>query len=177
MAISESSTIDLILLGLIRNQSMSAYDLTKISGIFELVKISIPAIYKNVRRLKSNGYLKSSRVKSGNMPEKKIYSITKQGEKRFQELLGICASSNIDFYFDLNVPLLFVNSIDKLTGNKIIDSIQKQLQSKQKYLVEQLEKYKNLPFPITNLGDQHLKLSGMLLEWIKKFSKDFENIK
>ncbi len=174
---SDSSTIDLILLGLIKNQQVSAYDLSKMSGIFELVKISVPAIYKNVRRLKANGYLKSSTVKSGNMPEKKIYTITKQGEKRFQELLNIYSSGTINFYFDFNIPLLFVNSVDKKLGEEIIASIQSQLQSKQKYLVEQLEKYQHLPFPIGNLGKQHLELNKMLLNWIKEFRSDYKKIK
>jgi DNA-binding PadR family transcriptional regulator len=177
MAISDSSTIDLILLGLIKNQRMSAYDLSKMTGIFELVKISVPAIYKNVRRLKANGYLKSSAIKNGNMPEKKIYSITKQGEKRFQELLSVYSAGAINFYFDFNIPLLFVNSVDKKLGEEIIISLQSQLQTKQKYLAEQLEIYKNMPFPIINLGKQHLELNKMLLDWINEFRSDYKKIK
>ena len=177
MVNSDTSTIDLILLGLIQNQPMSAYDLSKMSGIYELVKISVPAIYKNVHRLREKGYLKSRKIKESNMPEKKIYSVTAKGEKRFRELLLSASSASIDFYFDFNVPLLFISSIDKKNGNKILEQISAQLQLKYKYLNEQLEKYKDMPFPIVNLGKQHLKFNKMLLEWMKEFRKDYRKIK
>lgn len=176
MVNSDVSTIDLILLGLIKNQPMSAYDLSKMSGIYELVKISVPAIYKNVHRLKSSGYLKSRREKKSSMPEKTIYALTAKGEKRFQELLLSASSASIDFYFDFNVPLLFINSVDKKTGDKIMDRIIQELQFKYRYLAEQLEKYKDMPFPVVNLGKQHLKLNKFLLEWIKDFRKDYNKL-
>lgn len=173
MVNSDVSTIDLILLGLIKNQPMSPYDMSKISGIYELVKISVPAIYRNVHRLQNSGFLKSRREKKSNMPEKTIYTITAKGEKRFQDLLLSASSVSVDFYFDFNVPLLFVNSVDKKTGIEIIERISLELQSKYRYLDEQLDKYKDMPFPIVNLGTQHLELNRLLLEWIKDFKKKY----
>ena len=176
MAKSHISSIDLILLGLIRNKPMSAYDLSKMQGVYELVKISIPAIYKNMRRLENKGYLEFSTEKPGKMPEKKVYSITKKGEQRFQELLELCASNTINFYFDFNVSLLFINSIDKIKGRKLIDLVKDNLESKHKLLKFQVEKYQNLTFSVVNLGMQHMKLSEVLLEWLTNFSEDFEKI-
>ncbi len=176
MANKDVSTIDLILLGLIRNQPMSAYDLSKMSGLYELVKISVPAIYKNVHRLKNSGYLKSRREKKSSMPEKTIYKLTSKGEIKFQELLLSASSASVNFYFDFNVPLLFVSSVDKDTGDEIINRITLELQSRYKYLIEQLEKYKDLPFPVVNLGKQHLKLNRFLLEWIRDFKKEYHKL-
>lgn len=174
MAISNLSTIDLILLGLLRNQPMSPYDLTKLSGLFELVKISTPAVYKNIRRLKAEGFLRSSSSKAGNMPEKKIYSLTKSGEKKFMELMAQSSSSAVEFYFDFNVPLLFVASVDKRYGKEIINQVQTSLREKRKYLSEQIKKYQDLPFPVVNLANQHLRLNEILLKWIKEFNEEFE---
>lgn len=176
MSKSNISSVDLILLGLIRNQPMSAYDLSKMSGIFELVKISIPAIYKNVRRLEKKGYLEYKKEKQGNMPEKKIYSVTGRGENKFRELLFLCSSSAINFFFDFSVSLLFVNSVDRESGRKIIDSVKTLLESKHNYLKGQVEMYKHMPFPIGDLGSQHVKLSETLLEWLEEFENDFQKL-
>lgn len=170
---NNKSSVDLILLGLLRNQVMSAYDLSKIQGIYELVKISVPAIYKNIKRLEVAGYLKYKLKKMGKMPGKRIYSITKKGEKRFQELLVLCSENQISFFFDFNVPLLFVNSIVKENGNKIIALVRQQLEEKHNYLLQQADKYNFLPFPILNLAIQQLKLNKMLIDWLKEFSKEY----
>lgn len=177
MAKPNISSVDLILLGLIRNQPMSAYDLSKMSGVFELVKISVPAIYKNVRRLEKGGHLVHLKDKKGNMPEKKIYSITAKGEEKFRELLFLCSSSAINFFFDFSVSLLFVNSIDRQSGEKIINSARTRLESKHEYLAGQVEKFNHMPFPIGNLGRQHLKISETLLEWLEDFGNDFQKLK
>ena len=166
------SSIDLILLGLIRNEPLSAYDLSKMVGIYELVKISIPAIYKNIRRLHKDGYLKFSIEKKSNMPEKKIYSITDTGEHRFYELLELCSKNSINYFFDFNVSLLFLGSIDKESSIKIINSVQENLTLKQASLDMQINKFQHLPFPIPSLGKQHFKLNQTLINWLKDLKKE-----
>ena len=168
------SSIDLILLGLIRNEPHSAYDLSKMLGVYELVKISIPAIYKNIKRLQKNGYLKFSIEKKSNMPEKKIYSITKSGEARFFELLELCTKNTINYFFDFNVSLLFLGSIDKGIGNKLVNSVKENLTTKQQDLNKQIEMFQHLPFPIPNLGKQHLELNRTMLGWIKELEKNYD---
>ncbi len=153
---------------------MSAYELSKIQGIYELVKISIPAIYKNVRRLEQAGYLKSAFSKEGKMPEKKIYSLTTTGKKRFQELIKLCAVNPYNFFFDFSVSLLFIQSIDKQNARKLISSIKAQFLEKQSYLEEQLRIFHYLPFPITQLASQHLEINKTLIEWLDKFSKEYD---
>ena len=170
------SSIDLILLGLLRNQSMSAYDLTKLQGIFELVKISVPAVYKNIKRLHRSGLLTSTRQKNGNMPAKMIYSLTPEGDSKFQELLGVCAAAPANFYFDFNVSLLFLNSVEPQTGHNLISSVKKQLQNKKIYLKSEIEKYRNLPFPLINLAEQQLNLCNMLLKWLEDFRREYEKL-
>lgn len=168
------SSIDLMLLGLLRNQPMSPYELSKMQGIYEMVKISVPAIYKNVRRLEEDGYLKYKTVKEGKMPEKKIYSLTKKGENRFDELLNLCASSAINFFFDFSVSLLFVDSVSRTKGNEIINMVEDSLNEKKHYLEKQLNTFKQLPFPITNMAQQQVDLTKELGKWLKKFKEDYK---
>ena len=84
------ATIDLIVLGILKKESLSAYDIQKLveyRNISKWVKISTPSIYKKVIQLEEKGYISSHCVKVGKMPEKAIYSLTKNGEKKFETLM------------------------------------------------------------------------------------------
>ena len=67
------ATIDLIVLGMLKKEPLSAYDLQKLveyRNISKWVKISTPSIYKKVIQLEEKGYISSHIEKRGKMPEK-----------------------------------------------------------------------------------------------------------
>ena len=73
------SNIDLVLLGLIKQKSQSAYDIKKnieYRNIPRWVKISEQSIYKKVLQLESKEYIVSHKEKEGNMPDKAIYTLS-----------------------------------------------------------------------------------------------------
>ena len=83
------ATIDLIVLGMLKKEALSAYDIQKLveyRNISKWVKISTPSIYKKVIQLEEKGYISSNIVKEGKMPEKAIYSLTEAGEKQLENL-------------------------------------------------------------------------------------------
>ena len=70
------ATIDLIVLGILKKESLSAYDIQKIveyRNISKWVKISTPSIYKKVIQLEKKGFMKGDIVKEGNMKTLKGY--------------------------------------------------------------------------------------------------------
>ena len=84
------ATIDLIVLGMLKKEALSAYDIQKLveyRNISKWVKISTPSIYKKVIQLEEKGYISSNIVKEGKMPEKAIYSLTEAGEKQLENLM------------------------------------------------------------------------------------------
>ena len=84
------ATIDLIVLGILKKEPMSAYDIQKLveyRNISKWVKISTPSIYKKAIQLEEKGLIRGEIVKEGKMPEKAIYSLTEAGEA---ELNGSC---------------------------------------------------------------------------------------
>lgn len=94
------ATIDLIVLGMLKRGSLSAYDIQKLveyRNISKWVKISTPSIYKKVIQLEEKGFIKSSTVKEGKMPEKAVYSLTEAGAKEFALLMNEIASQPIHF--------------------------------------------------------------------------------
>ena len=57
------AAIDLVVLGMIKKQPLSAYDIQKLveyRNISKWVKISTPSIYKKVIQLEEKGYIRSS---------------------------------------------------------------------------------------------------------------------
>lgn len=69
------STIDLIVLGILRKDSLSAYDIQKqveYRSISQWVKISTPSIYKKVLQLEEKGFIRSQMIREGKMPEKAV---------------------------------------------------------------------------------------------------------
>ena len=86
------ATIDLIVLGMLKKQPLSAYDIQKLveyRNISKWVKISTPSIYKKVIQLEEKGLLQSVLVRENNMPEKAVYSLTANGEQEFERLMDV----------------------------------------------------------------------------------------
>ena len=80
------ATIDLIVLGMLKKQPLSAYDIQKLveyRNISKWVKISTPSIYKKVIQLEEKGLLQSVPMRENNMPEKAVYSLTASDEQEF----------------------------------------------------------------------------------------------
>ena len=85
------SNIDLVLLGLIKQKSQSAYDIkknTEYRNIPRWVRISEQSIYKKVLQLESKEYIVSHKEKEGNMPDKAVYTITDKGNDYFNKLMN-----------------------------------------------------------------------------------------
>ena len=62
------ATIDLIVLGMLKKEPLSAYDLQKLveyRNISKWVKISTPSIYKKVIQLEEKGYISSHIEREG----------------------------------------------------------------------------------------------------------------
>jgi DNA-binding PadR family transcriptional regulator len=76
------SIINLILLNELNQQPWNAYELAKHIQLLPItphVKISQPAIYKNILKLHDQGYLNMTIERNGNMPHRKIYTINNNG--------------------------------------------------------------------------------------------------
>lgn len=112
------SQIDLIILGYLQHNEKSAYEMVREFETWQIhywLKISNPAIYKNIVKLYKNGYLDSRTVKEGEMPEKTIYSINKKGLSYFNELMEYSSNNIGHIYFNFNA---FLSNIEKVPLEK-----------------------------------------------------------
>lgn len=150
------ATIDLIVLGILKKESLSAYDIQKLveyRNISKWVKISTPSIYKKVIQLEEKGYISSHYVKVGKMPEKAIYSLTKNGEKKFETLMYEIASRPIHFFLDFNAVIVNLSSLPLEGQKSCLIRIEDNVKTLKMYLEENLDEKEALSdIPETGLA-------------------------
>lgn len=171
------SAINLVLLGFLMDDSLSAYDLNKLiegNQIKEMVKISTPAIYKNLIKLNNNGYLAAQTVKEGEMPEKTIYRITELGRQYFVELMYKYAGEKIKVNFDINALIINLDKIDRDKALRILENIRNGFYYQQKALVEQALSSKLLPLSKRTVFRQFQLINQSLIQWIEELIQEYQ---
>lgn len=170
------SAVDLLILGLIRNKAMSAYELAEMSGIYELLKLSKPAVYRNIKLLEKRGYLEGERRKDGNMPEKRIYRVSEKGLEYQGQLMDSLIDEPIKLHFDFNAVLFLIEQMPREQAISRLDSLKLKLQINLQRLIEEESRYAHLSVPVAALVDQHIRLTRTLLEWLTEFIDKFRKI-
>ena len=166
------ATIDLIVLGMLKKESLSAYDIQKLveyRNISKWVKISTPSIYKKVIQLEDKGLLQSVFVRENNMPEKAVYSLTASGEQEFERLMRQLAAQPIRIFLDFNAVIVNLDSLPPEKQDDCIAGIEKQIKVLKSYLEENLREKENLPeVPETGMAvlRQQIVLAEAIENWI-----------
>ena len=173
------ATIDLIVLGMLKKQPLSAYDIQKLveyRNISKWVKISTPSIYKKVIQLEEKGLLQSVPVRETNMPEKAVYSLTANGEQEFERLMGELSAQPIRMFLDFNAVIVNLDSVPLEMQESCVASIEKNVQDLKSYLEENLREKENAP-EVPEIGIAVLRQQFVLAEtietWIEELKKRF----
>lgn len=136
------ATIDLIVLGILKKESLSAYDIQKLveyRNISRWVKISTPSIYKKVIQLEEKGFIKSDVVKEGRMAEKAVYSLTEAGEEEFRKLMAEIASAPIRIFLDFNAVIVNLDSLSPEDRRRCLSGIEGNVRALKEYLAENIQ--------------------------------------
>lgn len=145
------ATIDLIVLGILKKESLSAYDIQKLveyRNISKWVKISTPSIYKKVIQLEEKGYITSTTIKEGKMPEKAVYTLTDSGKHQFEKLMMEISCKPINIFLDFNAVIVNIDSLSKDTQKLCLANIESNVQTLKSYLEENMNLKKMFPkFP------------------------------
>jgi len=174
------ATIDLIVLGMLKKESLSAYDIQKLveyRNISKWVKISTPSIYKKVIQLEEKGLLQSVPVKEKNMPEKAVYSLTASGELEFERLMREISAQPIRIFLDFNAVIVNLDSLSPEMQASCISSIEKNVKVLKAYLEENFREKENAPeIPETGMAvlQQQLILAESIETWISSLKKNLE---
>ena len=173
------ATIDLIVLGMLKKQPLSAYDIQKLveyRNISKWVKISTPSIYKKVIQLEEKGLLQSVLVRENNMPEKAVYSLTDSGEQEFERLMRELSAQPIRMFLDFNAVIVNLDSVPSEMQKTCVANIEKNVRELKMYLEENLREKGNMP-DVPEIGmavlRQQLVLAEMIETWISSLKSEF----
>lgn len=172
------ATIDLIVLGMLKRESLSAYDIQKLveyRNISKWVKISTPSIYKKVIQLEEKGLITSRTEKEGKMPEKAVYSLTDAGNKEFEKLMLEISCKPINIFLDFNAVIVNLESMEKEQQRECLDNIENNINVLKSYLEENIDLKENVPdIPATGMAvlHQQFRLVRAIEEWIGALKKE-----
>lgn len=171
------AAIDLIVLGILKKESLSAYDIQKLveyRNISKWVKISTPSIYKKVIQLEEKGYIKSNMVE-GRMAEKAVYTLTEAGEKEFEALMLEIAAKPIHFFLDFNAVIVNLTSLTTEHQKSCLTKIESNVKVLKNYLEENINLKKDIPeIPETGMAvlQQQLILAQAIETWIASLKEE-----
>ena len=172
------ATIDLIVLGMLKRESLSAYDIQKLveyRNISKWVKISTPSIYKKVIQLEEKGLITSCTEKEGKMPEKAVYSLTDAGNEEFEKLMLEISCKPINIFLDFNAVIVNLESMEKEQQRECLDNIEGNINVLKSYLEENIDLKENVPdIPATGMAvlHQQFRLVQAIEEWIRALKEE-----
>ena len=175
------ATIDLIVLGMLKKESLSAYDIQKLveyCNISRWVKISTTSIYKKVIQLEEKGLIKGVTVKEGKMPEKAVYSLTEAGERQFEKLMMEISCKPISISLDFNAVIVNLDSLPIEKQKSCLSNIEENVKILKSYLDENILAKENIPeIPETGMAvlQQQLILAQAIETWICSVKARLEN--
>lgn len=177
------ATIDLIVLGMLKRESLSAYELQKLveyRNISKWVKISTPSIYKKVLQLEQKGFITSRMQKDGKMPQKAVYSLTKTGEEEFEKLMIETSCQPIRFFLDFNAVIVNLESMSEEKQAQCLYNIEENIKIMKSYLEENLvvkEHCEDVPAFGMAVLQQQYQLALTIEEWIRSLNTKKEGKK
>ena len=166
------AAIDLIVLGMLKKQALSAYDLQKLveyRNISKWVKISTQSIYKKALQLEEKGLITAEIVKEGKMPEKAVYTLTEKGEREFERLMMDISAQPIRLFLDFNAVIVNLDSLPPEAQAGCISQIEKNINELTENLKENYHQKEDAPeVPETGMAvlRQQMVLAQALEGWI-----------
>lgn len=174
------ATIDLIVLGMLKKESLSAYDIQKLveyRNISKWVKISTPSIYKKVIQLEEKGFITSHTEKDGKMPEKAVYTLTDAGREEFEKLMFEISCKPINMFLDFNAVIVNLENMSKEKQKECLDNIECNINVLKTHIQENIAlKENDQDIPATGMAVLHQQflLIQAIEEWMITLKKGLE---
>lgn len=175
------STVDLMLLGVLLQEPMNAYEMKKAMeyrNIQDWVRVSSPSIYKNLVKLHKSGYIDGRTIREGEMPEKTIYSINDRGREYFVQLMRRYSVEPGKVYVDFCAFISNLHNLDPETGLEMIEDLQETLATKRDDVDGQLESKDGVSFYATEVIGLYSQMYNLFYDWLVGFKERYiENSK
>jgi DNA-binding PadR family transcriptional regulator len=173
------SPIDLMLIGMLKMESMSAYEVVQRVESMNLknwVKIGSPTIYQNLKKLAKSGYLSGKIVKEGEMPEKTIYRVTMEGENYFLEMMDHFSSHPGKSYADYMTFISNLHQVDKNTGIRLLKNLRSHFNGMKKDMDTYMKQIDQYPFQGRAIIKYYAMLMTTKMEWIDDLIREYNTM-
>lgn len=170
------AAIDLIVLGMIKQQPQSAYELQKnveYRNISRWVKISTPSIYKKVIQLEEKGYLEAELVREGNMPEKSVYRITPEGEVFFMTLMEKTARETVSIFLNFNAVIMNLDFMPEEKRKELLEGIHDGISDLKETIEVKGSERQHIPLTGRTILQQQLEMTEAMERWLIGFEKEY----
>lgn len=174
------STIDLIILGILTESTMNAYEIIQYISerqIGNFLKISDPAVYKSCKRLLHDGLVDGTSVKEGNQPDKTVYRINPDGEARFNQLMVHYSSNLNNWNIEFNAFMWNLEKVDKQQGLQMLENLGDLLREKESWFKDHVvELLPYIPFSARMVLTQYSMMTTTLVAWIEGATEEYERL-
>ncbi|WEV72370.1 PadR family transcriptional regulator [Bifidobacterium sp. ESL0790] len=171
-----ASPIELMILGALKDHSMSAYDINKFllsRGVSNWVKISEQSVYRVSLKLNQEGFTAIARdgSKTNSSSSKRVYTITTKGLSRFDELMREIAAEPPHVQFDFIAVIANLYQTDEATGHKLLTTLETNHRNVANWLRSSVA---GMPFSeasetVTLCADTY----DLIARWAKHFQDNF----
>ncbi len=144
--------------------------------ISDFAQIKLPTIYYHLDKLNEKEYISATYEKDGNRPEKKVYSITPNGEQYFYELLKKMQAEELKLELPFDGIIFFQDRMDK---NEFCESIKSAILTIESKLNRIIAHQQNVLCVIPEGGkigtraifNHHIYHLEAELKWLKEIEK------
>jgi DNA-binding PadR family transcriptional regulator len=101
---------ELLFLGLLKDGPKHGYEIKRQlkEVLTPFISLQIKSIYYPLKKMEEKGFIQKETGREGRWPEKYVYRITKEGERRFQEVLNESFLAVQRPYFNVDLSLFFL---------------------------------------------------------------------
>lgn len=174
------SIVNLVILGMVMEKPISAYEIVKeveARNMNKWVKISPPAIYKNVIQLNKKEYIHGEIIKEGKMPEKNVYTLTKKGHDYFMKLMDDYSKDFGNTYFSFTPVLMNLSKVDPAYASELLDTLKIRIQENKNTLIQRDKYSSKIPPTGQALIKLYKELFILLDNWMDDFTTMYEQEK
>ena len=178
---NELSNIDLIVLGILTEAPMSAYELTQYitdRQVSSFLKISDPAVYKSCKRLFQGGFLDGKLGTEGASPKKTIYSMNPEGQTRFYELMKFYSGNTNQWHLEFNAFMWHIEKLSKKEGLLMLNELAERLRNRESLLKKHLDDLTPyIPFAARTILKQYTMVTTTMVVWVHETIEEYKNLR
>jgi len=171
---------DLVLLGILHRgkKPMHAYAIQSVverHRIGQWARISKTGVYGRIKILDERGWVKSVKIRDGNMPERTEYELTSKGRERLCKMVDACIRSGGFYFVDFNAAMAFA---DALSREQLLDCLNDRLAratEERDHLRADIEEEKGGEFNFEIFQQQFLAVLDSHMARVTKLIKKIES--